>query len=117
MAADVAAAGIKTVTGKLVADDTRFDSQRLGRSWAADDESAYYSSQISALSLAPDTDYDTGNVIVEMVPGSTAGEKPKVKVTPSNDYVDVDVTAPRPSPRTARTRSPSTASTVATPSP
>lgn len=93
MAADVAAAGIKTVTGKLVADDTRFDSERLGRSWAADDESAYYSSQISALSLAPDTDYDTGNVYLEIVPGSTAGEKPKVKVTPSNDYVDVDVTA------------------------
>ncbi|SCK55789.1 D-alanyl-D-alanine carboxypeptidase/D-alanyl-D-alanine-endopeptidase [Streptomyces sp. WMMB 322] len=93
LAADVAAAGIKTVTGELVADDTRFDSQRLGRSWAADDESAYYSSQISALSLAPDTDYDTGSVHLEIVPGSSTGEKPKVKVTPSNSYVDVDVTA------------------------
>ena len=93
LAAQVAASGIKKVTGSLVADDTTFDSQRLGASWAADDESAYYSSQISALSLAPDTDYDAGCVIVEVVPGSTAGEKPKVKVTPSNRYVDVEVTA------------------------
>ncbi|WP_308290510.1 D-alanyl-D-alanine carboxypeptidase/D-alanyl-D-alanine endopeptidase [Streptomyces marispadix] len=93
LAADVADSGIEQVTGKLVADDTRFDSQRLGRSWAADDESAYYSSQISALSLAPDTDYDAGNVIVEVVPAEKAGEKPKVKVTPSNSYVDVETTA------------------------
>ncbi|WP_314172634.1 D-alanyl-D-alanine carboxypeptidase/D-alanyl-D-alanine endopeptidase [Streptomyces winkii] len=93
LAADVASSGIKEVTGSLVADDTRFDSQRLGRSWAADDESSYYSSQISALSLAPDTDYDTGCVYLEVVPGSTSGEKPKVKVTPGNDYVDVEVAA------------------------
>jgi serine-type D-Ala-D-Ala carboxypeptidase/endopeptidase (penicillin-binding protein 4) len=93
LAADVAGSGIEEVTGKLVADDTRFDSQRLGRSWAADDESAYYSSQISALSLAPDTDYDAGNVIVEVVPAGEAGGKPKVKVTPSNRYVDVETTA------------------------
>ncbi|NLU71841.1 D-alanyl-D-alanine carboxypeptidase/D-alanyl-D-alanine-endopeptidase [Streptomyces sp. HNM0575] len=90
LAADVADSGIEEVTGRLVADDTRFDSERLGRSWAADDESAYYSSQISALSLAPDTDYDAGCVIVEIVPGSGPGEKPKVEVTPSNRYVDVE---------------------------
>ncbi|OEV31630.1 D-alanyl-D-alanine carboxypeptidase [Streptomyces nanshensis] len=93
MAAEVAGSGIEEVTGSLVADDTRFDSERLGRSWAADDESAYYSSQISALSLAPDTDYDTGSVYIEAVPGAAAGEDPKVKVTPDNDYVDVEVDA------------------------
>ncbi|SCK58434.1 D-alanyl-D-alanine carboxypeptidase / D-alanyl-D-alanine-endopeptidase (penicillin-binding protein 4) [Streptomyces sp. WMMB 714] len=93
LAADVAASGIKEVTGRLVADDTRFDSQRLGRSWAADDESAYYSSQISALSVAPDTDYDTGSVRLEVAPGSAPGKKPKVKMVPGNDYVDVEVTA------------------------
>ena len=31
LAAQVAAAGVRRVTGRLVADDTRFDTQRLGR--------------------------------------------------------------------------------------
>jgi serine-type D-Ala-D-Ala carboxypeptidase/endopeptidase (penicillin-binding protein 4) len=93
LAAKVAESGIKKVSGRLIADDTRFDSKRLGRYWAADDESAYYTSQISALSLAPDTDYDTGCVYLKITPGSAPGERPKVKVTPANRYVDVDVTA------------------------
>ncbi len=93
LATQLADAGIKRVTGKLVADDTRFDDQRLGRSWAADDEASYYSAQISALSLAPNTDYDTGTVIVNITPGAAAGDKPKVTLTPPNKYVHVDVTA------------------------
>ncbi|MER7666486.1 MULTISPECIES: D-alanyl-D-alanine carboxypeptidase/D-alanyl-D-alanine-endopeptidase [unclassified Streptomyces] len=91
LAADVAATGIRRVTGRLVADDTRFDTQRLGRSWAADDESSYYSAQISPLTVAPDTDYDSGTVIVEALPGSRPGDRPRVKVTPPTDYVRLDV--------------------------
>ncbi|MFV2118922.1 D-alanyl-D-alanine carboxypeptidase/D-alanyl-D-alanine-endopeptidase [Streptomyces sp. Act-28] len=90
LAAGVAAAGIRRVTGRLVADDTRFDTARLGRSWAADDESSYYSAQISALTLAPDTDYDSGTVIVEAAAAGTPGERPVVTLTPRNDYVRVD---------------------------
>ncbi|MFI2372480.1 D-alanyl-D-alanine carboxypeptidase/D-alanyl-D-alanine-endopeptidase [Streptomyces sp. NPDC018833] len=93
LAADLAASGIDGVTGRLVADDTRFDDQRLGRSWAADDESSYYSAQISALTLAPDTDYDAGTVVVEAVPGNRPGDRPQVKLTPSNDYVRLDIRA------------------------
>lgn len=93
LAADVAAAGIKRVTGHLVADDTRFDDQRLGRSWSADDESAYYSAQISALTLAPDTDYDAGTIVVEVAPGARPGDRPRVRLTPPTDYVRLDVSA------------------------
>lgn len=93
LAARIAAAGIKRVDGRLLADDTRFDDVRLGRSWAADDESSYYSAQISALSVAPDTDYDTGTVIVTVAPGEEAGDEPVVSVTPDTDYVDIDVRA------------------------
>ncbi|MFE7356542.1 D-alanyl-D-alanine carboxypeptidase/D-alanyl-D-alanine-endopeptidase [Streptomyces sp. NPDC057543] len=93
LAADVAAAGIKRVTGRLVADDTRFDSERLGTSWAADDESAYYSAQISPLNVAPDTDYDAGTVVVEAAPGAKPGDTPKVTLTPKTDYVDVELRA------------------------
>lgn len=89
LAAKVAASGIKQVSGRLVADDTRFDDQRLGTSWAWDDESEYYSSQISALSLAPDTDYDAGCVYIEVTPGAKPGDKPKVSLTPANHYVTV----------------------------
>ncbi|WP_369271414.1 D-alanyl-D-alanine carboxypeptidase/D-alanyl-D-alanine-endopeptidase [Streptomyces sp. R11] len=93
LAARLAASGIRRVDGRLIADDTRFDSVRLGRSWAADDESSYYSAQISALSVAPDTDYDTGTVIVTVGPGEEAGDEPVVTVTPDTDYVDIDVRA------------------------
>ncbi|MFJ5773663.1 D-alanyl-D-alanine carboxypeptidase/D-alanyl-D-alanine-endopeptidase [Streptomyces sp. NPDC093094] len=93
LAADVAATGVTRVDGRLVADDTRFDTRRLGRSWAADDESSYYSAQTSALSLAPDTDYDTGTVIVTVAPGAAPGAEPAVTVTPDTGYVDVDMDA------------------------
>ncbi|MBC9718196.1 D-alanyl-D-alanine carboxypeptidase/D-alanyl-D-alanine-endopeptidase [Streptomyces sp. TRM66268-LWL] len=89
LAAAVADRGVRTVTGGLVADDTRFDSQRLGRSWAADDESSYYSAQISALTVAPDKDYDSGTVIVEVFPGAAAGDRPRVAVTPRTGYVEI----------------------------
>ncbi|MFD9717713.1 D-alanyl-D-alanine carboxypeptidase/D-alanyl-D-alanine-endopeptidase [Streptomyces sp. NPDC059076] len=91
LAAAVATAGITKVTGRLVADDTRFDTQRLGRSWAVDDQSSYYSAQTSALTVAPDTDYDSGTVIVEAVPGAKAGDKPKVTVEPKTGYVKLDI--------------------------
>lgn len=91
LAAKVAASGVRHVTGDLVADDSRFDDQRLGRSWAADDESAYYSSQISPLTVAPDTDYDAGTVYIEAHPGDAPGDEPKVTVTPPTDYVTLDI--------------------------
>ncbi|MGW1977162.1 D-alanyl-D-alanine carboxypeptidase/D-alanyl-D-alanine endopeptidase [Streptomyces sp. NPDC001889] len=90
LAADLAASGIQRVTGRLIADDTRFDTERLGRGWAGDDESSYYSAQISALTVAPDTDYDAGTVIVEAVPGAKAGDRPRITVTPRTDYVRID---------------------------
>ncbi|MEV3990163.1 D-alanyl-D-alanine carboxypeptidase/D-alanyl-D-alanine-endopeptidase [Streptomyces sp. NPDC049837] len=90
LAARVAAAGVRRVTGRLVADDTRFDGNRLGRAWAADDESSYYSAQISPLTVAPDTDYDSGTVVVEAAPAAEAGARPRVSVTPATDYVRID---------------------------
>ncbi|MGA4841594.1 D-alanyl-D-alanine carboxypeptidase/D-alanyl-D-alanine endopeptidase [Streptomyces sp. G45] len=93
LAAKVAAAGVRRVSGRLVADDTRFDDRRQGDTWGADDESSYYAAQISALSLAPDTDYDTGTVIVEVKPGAKPGDEPRVTLTPKTDYVDIDLSA------------------------
>ncbi|GIH78699.1 D-alanyl-D-alanine carboxypeptidase/D-alanyl-D-alanine-endopeptidase [Planobispora longispora] len=90
LAARVAAAGIRTVTGRLVADDTWFDAVRLGTDWSWDDEPYYYAGQISALTASPDTDYDAGSVIVSVAPGSAAGRPAKVSTTPETDYLKID---------------------------
>ncbi|MET8159892.1 D-alanyl-D-alanine carboxypeptidase/D-alanyl-D-alanine-endopeptidase [Sphaerisporangium sp. NPDC005289] len=90
LAAKVAGAGVKLVTGRLVADDTWFDDVRLGTDWAWDDEPYYYAAQISALTAAPDTDYDAGSVIVSVAPGAAAGAPAKVTTTPETDYVKIE---------------------------
>ncbi|MGA5759232.1 D-alanyl-D-alanine carboxypeptidase/D-alanyl-D-alanine endopeptidase [Nonomuraea bangladeshensis] len=86
LAAKVAAAGVKVVTGRLVADDTWFDSQRLGNDWTWDDETAYYAAPISALTASPDRDYDAGSVIVSV---AADGGKVKVSTTPETDYLKI----------------------------
>ncbi|MBG0832291.1 D-alanyl-D-alanine carboxypeptidase/D-alanyl-D-alanine-endopeptidase [Planomonospora sp. ID67723] len=90
LAARVAAAGIRTVTGRLVADDTWFDAVRLGTDWSWDDEPYYYAGQISALTASPDTDYDAGSVIVSVAPGDAAGRPAKVSTTPETGYLKID---------------------------
>jgi len=90
LAAGVAAAGIRVVTGRLMADDTWFDKVRLGSSWAWDDEPFYYSAQVSALSVAPDTDYDAGTVILRIGPGAAVGDPATVQVVPATDYLRID---------------------------
>jgi serine-type D-Ala-D-Ala carboxypeptidase/endopeptidase (penicillin-binding protein 4) len=91
LAGQVAAAGVTSVRGDLVADDTWFDSVRLGASWAWDDEPFSYSAQVSALTASPDTDYDAGSVIVRVAPG--AGGTAVVTTEPPTDYVTIVNTA------------------------
>ncbi|HEX6076588.1 MAG TPA: D-alanyl-D-alanine carboxypeptidase/D-alanyl-D-alanine-endopeptidase [Micromonosporaceae bacterium] len=90
LAARIADSGIRTVGGRLVADDTFFDANRLGTDWANDDEPYYYAAQISALTVSPDTDYDAGTVIVEVTSGSSAGAPAQVKLIPETGYVHID---------------------------
>jgi D-alanyl-D-alanine carboxypeptidase/D-alanyl-D-alanine-endopeptidase (penicillin-binding protein 4) len=92
LAAKVAASGITTVSGQLVADETWFDNVRLAPGWAWDDEPYYYDAQVSALTVSPDTDYDPGSVDVTVTPG-TAGQPPSVTVTPPTNYVTIVNTA------------------------
>jgi serine-type D-Ala-D-Ala carboxypeptidase/endopeptidase (penicillin-binding protein 4) len=91
LAKQVADSGVTSVRGRLVADDTWFDSTRLGLGWAWDDEPYYYNAQISALTAAPDTDYDAGSIIVRVEPG--ADGKAKVTTDPPTDYVKIRSTA------------------------
>ncbi|NDL56770.1 D-alanyl-D-alanine carboxypeptidase/D-alanyl-D-alanine endopeptidase [Phytoactinopolyspora mesophila] len=89
LADEIADAGIQRVHGGVVADDTWFDDVRLGLGWDWDDEPFYYSAQISALTAAPDTDYDAGTVIIEVDPGRRVGDAPQVTMTPENEYVEI----------------------------
>ena len=89
LAAKVAAEGVERVSGRLVADDTWYDTTRLGNSWGWDDEPYYYSGQVSALTVSPNQDYDAGTVIVEVRPGAKAGDKPALSLVPATGYVHV----------------------------
>ncbi len=90
LATQIAASGVRLVTGSLVADDTWFDDTRLGQEWSWEDEPYYYAAQVSALNVAPDTDYDTGSIIATAGPAATAGAKPVVTLDPATDYVRID---------------------------
>lgn len=65
LARQVKAVGITKVNGRLIADGTFFDSERYNPGWATSYASEYYAGQIAALTLAPNTDYDTGTVLVK----------------------------------------------------
>lgn len=84
LAAQVAATGVRQVTGKLVADDTWFDGTHLGPGWMWDDEPYYYAAPVTALTLSPDADFDAGTVLVRATP-TTPGQPAIVQLDPPTD--------------------------------
>ena len=88
LARDVAATGLRSIGGDLVADDTAFDAERLGLEWAWDDESSF-AAPVSALSVAPDADLRAGTVTVTVSPAATAGRPPRVTLLPTTRQLTV----------------------------
>ncbi len=81
LAETLLAHGLKRVDGNLIADDSRFDQERLGSGWNAGDEPFYYSAQVSALSV-------NRNVLtLGISPGSAVGASARVTVLPVEGYV------------------------------
>jgi D-alanyl-D-alanine carboxypeptidase/D-alanyl-D-alanine-endopeptidase (penicillin-binding protein 4) len=93
LAKQLKAAGVRKVDGDLIADDSYFDHVRLGDTWSWDDEPFYYNAQISALTLAPNTDYDSGTAIIESSPGTAAGAPLQLNTVPANGVLKVVNTA------------------------
>ncbi|MFP7299289.1 D-alanyl-D-alanine carboxypeptidase/D-alanyl-D-alanine-endopeptidase [Neobacillus niacini] len=73
--------GIKKIEGDLIADDSWFDDVRLSPDLIWSDEYAYYGSQISALTLSPDKDFDSGTILVNVSPGSKIGDPAIIKLS------------------------------------
>lgn len=89
LAARVAAGGVTEVTGGVLADASRYDDVPLGAAWAWDDQAAYYSPQISALTLTTDSDDDVGTVRLTLTPDTAAGGPAAVRLTPEQAPVRI----------------------------
>ncbi|PRW64355.1 D-alanyl-D-alanine carboxypeptidase/D-alanyl-D-alanine-endopeptidase [Actinopolyspora mortivallis] len=88
LAERVAEAGVEVVAGDLLADDTRFDDPELANGWMAVDEPYHYAAPVSALTVAPDTDYDAGSVMVRVRPAAP-GQPVHVSTVPETGAIRI----------------------------
>lgn len=80
--------GIQKITGDIIGDDTWYDHERLSRDLVWKDEQYYYGSEVSALTVSPNNDYNTGSVLIRVLPAQI-GEKPSISILPNTDYVAI----------------------------
>jgi D-alanyl-D-alanine carboxypeptidase/D-alanyl-D-alanine-endopeptidase (penicillin-binding protein 4) len=83
LADQIKAAGVKTVTGNLIGDDSFFAGDLIGPSWEWDDLQAYYGAEVSALTV------NDNCVSFTITPGRKAGDKPVIAVQPQTAYVKI----------------------------
>jgi serine-type D-Ala-D-Ala carboxypeptidase/endopeptidase (penicillin-binding protein 4) len=69
LARQVKRAGITRVTGRLVVDPTYFDSVRYNPGWSKGYAQDYYAGEISAVTVAPNADLNSGTAILRYRPG------------------------------------------------
>lgn len=81
--------GIHYVSGDLVGDDTWYDDVRYSIDLPWSDEAEYYGAQISALTAAPDEDYDAGTIRIDITPAKKENEPPIIRVFPKLDLFKV----------------------------
>ena len=76
--------GLSHITGRVVGDESAFDSVRFGRGWMLEDLPWYYAPEISALSL------NGNSVMVVVRPGPVPGVPPRVTISPPTSYLRIE---------------------------
>jgi D-alanyl-D-alanine carboxypeptidase/D-alanyl-D-alanine-endopeptidase (penicillin-binding protein 4) len=89
LAKKIRAKGIKVIKGHLIGDDRWYDDNRYSADLPWSDEQWYYGAQISALTAAPDDNYDSGTVIMEIVAGKEIASPVEIRLIPNTDYIRV----------------------------
>lgn len=84
----IKAKGIEQINGAIIGDDTWYDAIRLSSDLVWTDEQYYYGSEVSALTVSPNQDFDTGSVIIEVEPGKI-GRQPSVTIFPNTNYIAI----------------------------
>jgi D-alanyl-D-alanine carboxypeptidase/D-alanyl-D-alanine-endopeptidase (penicillin-binding protein 4) len=81
--------GITIIEGDLIVDDSWYDDVRLSPDLIWSDEYAYFGSQISALTVSPNKDFDSGTILVEVSPGLKVGGPAQIQLSNKTNYVNV----------------------------
>ncbi len=76
-------AGIKAVSGDIVADDTIFDRNYINPTWPKNQLSKWYCAQVNGLS------FNDNCVDITILPGSGPGDLVKTVVDPQTDYIKI----------------------------
>ncbi|MGC2400669.1 MAG: D-alanyl-D-alanine carboxypeptidase/D-alanyl-D-alanine-endopeptidase [Acidobacteriaceae bacterium] len=84
MADQIAAHGVRSVSGDIVGDDTWFLYERYGNGWSWDDLQWGYGSPVSALTV------NDNEVYLNAVPAAQAGTAGVVSWVPATDYYRLD---------------------------
>ena len=84
MADQVARAGVKTVDGDVIGDDTFYSGERYPDGWAIDDLQWIDGAPVSALT------FNDNVVFLKVQPGTAAGEKAVVTFEPQTSYYDLE---------------------------
>ena len=79
-AAALRQAGIKRVNGRIIGDDTFFDSDTLGMGWSWDDLVFGYGAPIGGLS------YNENQIVVRVSAGAKAGDPAKIELLPTEGH-------------------------------
>jgi serine-type D-Ala-D-Ala carboxypeptidase/endopeptidase (penicillin-binding protein 4) len=83
LADQIKAAGIKTVAGNLIGDDSFFAGDLLGPGWEWDDAQFYYGAEVSALTV------NDNSVTFTVTAATRAGAPPSIKVQPQTGYLKI----------------------------
>jgi D-alanyl-D-alanine carboxypeptidase/D-alanyl-D-alanine-endopeptidase (penicillin-binding protein 4) len=80
LADQVAARGVREITGNLVADDTYFLFEPVSRGWEEEDLQWGYAAPVTALA------FNDNALLIRYRPGGAVGEKARVDLEPFADY-------------------------------